>query len=298
MNRLSRRGYIPEMGGVPDGISSTAAATVSQTVSAMLESATAAAAAASAIPRPTEEILSLDTGPIPATEVPQTGSTNVGSARTAEAKTSEEQVCHVLAPEQESTISVAAATAVPPLSLPGPAAEDTMSGVELSGRHVSGGEEGHENDAELPGEDGVPTDSANANRRSQGGLELVVLPDGGHSFFDGTTMTGNRKGEDEDHRDEGDERKELRGGGQGVEEKGEGDGSDGRKEQEEKENDICNGRVVHYGRPEDGVTVLVSGRREGAVVQVRRFSSRVGQAALRKEHRPRLLKMSRVCLLV
>lgn len=281
---LTSPGGVPSrraMERVPDGISSVAAATVSQTVSAMLKSATAAAAAAgSAIPRTTtDEIPSLDAGPIPANGVPPTRPTNLGSGRTTEAIASEENVHQFLTPEQESPISATATTTVPPFSPPGPAVEDTMSGVELSGRRGSGGEEGHETDAERAEKDGARTDSADASRRSQRELEPVVLPDGGRGLFDATTVDGGG----EEQRGERDERNESRGGDEGAEEEGEGDESDGGEEQEEKKNENCNGRVVHYARPEDGATVLISGRREGAVVQVCPFSSGTDQAVLRKE---------------
>lgn len=253
------------MEGVPDGIGSIAAATVSQTVSAMLENATAAAVAASAIPGTIEEISGLDTGSFSATGFPQTQqSNNLGSARTTEATVSE------------------ATTTVPPLSSPGLAVEHTMSGVELCGRRCSGGEEGNETDIEWPGKDGAHTDTAVANRRAQGELEPVVLPDGGRSFGDETP--GNNKGEDEELGDERDECNEVLGGKEIAEEKEDGEESNGGEEQEEKKDelvDCCDGRVVHYARPEDGATVLVSGRREGAVVQVRQSSTGADQAATR-----------------
>lgn len=277
------------------GLNAAAVAAVSQNVSAIIDSATTAAAAApvSAAKGTSEEITGLGTASntmgmlenaiTTAAAVSNTVGDMLERATTMAAAVagavSEVPVVQTPTPEAASTAVVTTTTIVPPFSPPGLSAEYPMSSIELSGRRDDCGDErgGTENDnlvLELEREGESPrsptppqprkfsaaVDVADRSRKNQRELKPVVISDAGRMFYTDEKLDQNGRDEKEQKDDEQEDK--GRGEKQYTQE------NDAKGERLESQED-CDGRVVLASGPEDGASVWVSGRREGAVVQVR-----------------------------
>lgn len=226
------------------------AAAVSSTVAGMLERATISAAAASDVP------------------VLQTSTTKAAS--TAVATTT---------------------TTVPPFSPPGSSTEHPMSSIELSGRADDRGDdratENYDNPAlelelevesqssptpQQPKKANAAVDAADRSRKNQPELAPVVLSDAGRSWYADAKVTP-QKGRDEKE-EKGDEqgdkqREENRDTRENEKRKWAADENEEVKEGGREMHEGFDCRAVFTSGPEDGASVWVFGRREGAVVQVR-----------------------------
>ncbi|CAN0068165.1 unnamed protein product, partial [Ectocarpus fasciculatus] len=209
----------------------------------------------------------------------------------------------VLAPATNSTTSVDETTAVvPPLLSDAPelSTDNAMSSIELSGRDRGdkesfGSEEGamlkppekallSPTPQQLRNDSGTPVNSPIRSKTSRGDVDdAVVIPDvdrpnkGDANKLDDAEGAHQEEYESEGRRDgQGDSAREE--GVQGGIEDGEVQ-DDSTERQAGRENEADNkeelgsskdgdGRLLHHSGPEEGTTVVVSGTRKGAVVQV------------------------------
>lgn len=211
---------------------------------------------------------------------------------TAAGAVSEVPLLQTSATEAASTVAVAATTAVPPLSPPGSNTEHPMGSIELSGGCDDRGDErGTVNDTnpvvelqlkvesppsptlQQPRKYSAAVDAAEPSPKNQRELAPVILSDAG-CLFDTDVKLNHENGRDEKkQKDDEQEDKGMEENQDSQEkEKREGKGvtderGDTKGETLERHED-CDGRVVLASGPEDGASVWVSGRREGAVVQV------------------------------
>lgn len=206
---------------------------------------------------------------------------------------SEVPVLEISTTEAASTAVATKMTTVPPLSPPGLSTEHPMSSIELSSRADDRGDDrATENDTnpvlelenevnsqtspapQQPKSAGAAVDAAGRSRKNQRELAPVVLSDAGRLFYADAKVSPH----------EGRDEKEKKGDKKGDKEWDENQGTRGEKEKrrervsdESKEakgggremDEDCDSRVVFESGPEDGASVWVFGRREGAVVQVR-----------------------------
>lgn len=239
-----------------DAASAAAAApnrvVVSQTVSAMLDSATTSAAIASAAPRTPKGISRLDPGFIAAARIAETVSTILESATTAAVAATQEEhlTATVVAPERASA-SAAATTFVPPLSPPGLTVEHTSSSTELSGRHDHSDKEASET-GELRRNDGA----ADRNQDSRGHLEPVIISDVARLVNDEATDKDENKGGVNESKADEKESQEARPEHKNTEESTKGKGVEEDEEHEEERLELpeenCEERVGRSSRAVDG----------------------------------------------
>eukprot|EP00752_Nemacystus_decipiens_P004687 g4275.t1 len=172
-----------------DATSAAAAAAntaISETVSAMLDSATTSAAKSSAAPGMAEEVSELQVGSIAVAGIAETVSAMLENATMAAVAATHQQG-HQAAVVTELGSALAAATNnfVSPLSPLGPTVDHTTSGIELSGRRVRDDEEGSEYDG-LRLNNGSAAHVADGSRESRRGqqLETVVISAAGPAVDD------------------------------------------------------------------------------------------------------------------
>lgn len=239
-----------------DAASPAAAANVaiSQTVSAMLDSASTSAVAASAALRMPEDFSGLDTGSMAAAGIAETVSSMLESATTAAVSATQDQHHQTAVASPRASVSAPGTTFVPPLSPLGPTEEHTASGIELSGRRGHGDEEDSQID-ELRGNDGAAANVAAGSQDSRGQFEPVVISDAGRVVYneagakdDSTRGVDEYKAEENENNGVREEHKETK-------EKMKSKGMEEDTAQEEKRLELpedYNGRPARSSRVADG----------------------------------------------
>eukprot|EP00903_Cladosiphon_okamuranus_P015549 g14354.t2 len=169
-----------------DAVSAAAAAAanvaISQTVSAMLDSASTSAAVASAVPRMPQEFSGLDASSMAAAGIAETVSSVLESATTAAVAVAQDEQHQTAVASPRASASAPGTTAVPPLSPLGPTEEHTASGIGLSGRRSHDDEEDSETD-ELKRSGGTAADVADGSQDSRGQFKPVVISDAGRVVY-------------------------------------------------------------------------------------------------------------------
>lgn len=152
---------------------------ISETVSAMLDSATTSAAKAAASPGMPQDISGLKDGSVAPAGIAETVSSIIESATTAAVAATQEQEYWTAVVAEGASASAAATTSVPPLSPLGPTVEHTASGIELSGRRGCDDEEGSEIDG-LRRNDAATAHVADRSPDRRRQVEPVVILDAVH----------------------------------------------------------------------------------------------------------------------
>lgn len=245
------------MTGISEDAASVAAAAanvaISQTVSAMLDSATTSAAQASAAPAMPEEISTLDADSIVAAGIAETVSTMLESATTAAvAATQEQEHQTAVAPERVSA-SAAATSFVPPLSPPGSTLEHSSIDIELSDRRSHDHESGSEID-ELRITDGATANIADSSQDSRGQLGPVIVSDAGRLVYNEAAAKNKNNGGVQEYKAEEHDNDEAR-----QERKDTTKNMDGKDEEEHEEQkeerlelpDDCDDRAAPSARALD-----------------------------------------------